>query len=707
MLKICLKILFLICFFLPIEAKIKFSTNQSGLSFPKSSSKLILEAPMLGVTGKISFKDDDPSRVTSTNSLNVITFDNGMTGTTGNEFGYSGTIEPTGTDLYTLRTDQVIDVTDKIISQTIRIMPSYSAFIKGSPTFTNPIQMGTGSSLDLGITTPLTKPLAVEGSNTVKLSKSLKMDFGVPLNTGTLSTLNLNGFEFSFNNALSNISSIIGQGTVNFIKGRYLIDNTLTFSGLVDVSGQSSTLALGSGKSINFGPGLHDLFDVEITDLGGTSKIGVDQGGTLFLSSVTLRLKEDLILSNLGEIVILDSECKIIPNGHSIKLDHGTHLVIDGTTLFYEPASVFDGNPISVINSGSGPGILTLLNNGKILSTKYGLSIQDTLEVGAANFSALSNFYLTSNSKLKFLNSNTLTNKAITFSGNGYFIQFPPKFTGATLFEIAGNTALMLENVTLMDFNPESVLFADSNSSLTFGNNCTVHLSSDQRLTSTFPWIFTGNSYIDGNGKTITLASSQVLKVKNNAILCIKNCNIKTENLNAFLSLDDASKIIFQNCTLSINQNGLNLSTGNFSVKDRLEIFGADTASISGLATLTFSSKGNLAVESQSSLTLNKGVIFDYRANPAGNGHNTAATKRHFLLTDPSSTLHLNGCSLVSTQTALAFDVGTIFVHDLVPFKIDPSLGSEAEFGTALSVNVLAGGCLDVDGPLRYVPTTL
>lgn len=698
--------LFLLSFCWPINAKIKFSTNQSGLSFPKSSSKLILEAPILGVTGKISFKDDDPNRVTSTSPLNVITFDNGMTGTTGNEFGYSGTIEPTGTDLYTLRTDQVVDVTDKIITQTIRIMPGYSAFIKGSPTFTNAIQMGTGSSLDLGITTPLTKPLAVEGSNTVKLSKSLKMDFGVPLNTGTLSTLNLNGFEFSFNNALSDISSIIGQGTVNFIKGRYFLDNTLTFSGLVDVGGQGSTLTLGSGKSINFGPGLHDLFDVEIADLGASSKIGVDSQGTLFLSNVTLRLKDDLILSNLGEIVILDSECKIIPNGHTIKLDQGTHLIIDGTTLFYEPLGVFDGNPISVINSGSGPGVLSLLNNGKIISTKYGLSIQDTLEVAATSFSALSNFYLTSTSKLRFLNSNISVNKTMTYSGNGYFIQFPPKFTGATLLEIAGNTALTLENVTLMDFNPESVLFSDSNSSLTFGNSCTVSLSADQSLRSTFPWVFTGNSCIDGNGKTITLSNSQVLKVKNSAVLSIKNCNIKTENLSAFFSLDDTSKICFQNCTLSINQSGLNLSTGNFSVKGSLEVFGADTASVSGLATLTFSSKGNLVVESQSNLTLNKGIIFDYRANPASNGNNTAATKRHFLLTDPSSKLHLNGCSLVSTQTALALDFGTVFVHDLVPFKIDSTPGSEAEFGTALSVNVLAGGCLDVDGPLRYVPTT-
>lgn len=688
-----------------LHSKFKFSTNQSGMTFPKSDSKLILEAPMLGVTGKISFKDNDPNRLTSTSPLNVITFDGGLTGTTGNEFEYSGTIEPSGTDLYTLRTNEVLEVNDKTVSQIIRVMPGYSAFIKGSPTFSNSIQMGANSSLDLGITTPLTKPISTEGSNTIKLSKSLKMDLGVPLNTGTLATLDLNGFEFSLNGAFSNISSIVGQGTVNFIKGRYLLDNSMTFSGLVDVNGQGSTVALQPTKSINFGPGIHDLIDVEITDLGGTSLINVDPSGTLFLSNVTLRLKDDLILSNLGEIVVLDSECKIIPNGYSIKLDHGTHLVIDGVTLFYEPAGVYDGNPIQVINSGSGPGVLSLLNNGKIMSTKYGFSLQAPLEIGQTGLSMQSNFQLTSSSKLKFSNSNVALPKTITYSGNGYFIQFPPKFAGTTLLEIAGNTALTLENVTLRDFNPESVLLTDSNSSITFGNNCTVHLSSNQTLTSAFPWTFSGNSFIDGNGKTLTLTNAQVLRVKNGGTLNIKNCNIKTENASTFVSLDDISRVKFENCTLWINQSGLNLSSGNFSVVGALEVFGADTTSISGQATLSFSSKGNFVVENRSNLTFNKGLIFQYCANPANDGLNTRSTKRHFLLTDPSSTLHLNGCSLISTQTALALDFGTIFVHDLVPFKIDTTSGCEAEFGTALSVNILAGGCLDVDGPLRYVQT--
>lgn len=690
----------------PLFAGVKFSNTQSGITFPKDESKLILEAPILNVTGKISFKDDDPSHLEGVGPLDVITFDNGITGTIGQEYTFSGAIEPLQGDKFTLRDNEVMDVTNKEITHVVRVMHGQVSEVKGSPIFRHPLEIGIGGTLNLGMTGIMHQPIAAEGTNVVNLTQSLRMSLGIPVNTGTIDVLNLGGFELFLNNSLSDITSYEGAGTVHFMRGHYQINQAFNFNGTVDVNGQESTLEFDTGGSMNFGPGLHDLTDIDLKNISTTQPIFVDPAGTVFLSDAVIRLDSDVTLSGQGEIVVLGENCKIVANGYKFQVDEGTKLTVDGVTLLYEPLSPFDDNPIEAVDLGSGPGIIDLLNGGRIESVHHGLSIQDHLNVTDALLVAKSNFYLTETSKLTFVNENVLVNKPITYDSDGYFINFPPRFTGDQLLIVEGNVALTLQNVSIKDFNAQTVSLVDANSTIEFGQDSTVSISSDQDITAAFPWVFSGDSLIDGGGKTINLKAASTIQVKNGATLTINNAHIKTEDIGAFASLDDTSNICFQDCIITIDKSGLDLATGNYLAKGLVQVFGADKTDVTGSTTLSFSSKGTMTVSSHSELTLNRGVVFEYKADPTDDGINTSATKRHFKLIDPSAKMHLNGCSLVSTQTGFALDFGTVFVSDVVKFTIDTTAAAEAEFGTDLLVEVLAGGCLDVDGPLRYISTT-
>ncbi len=687
-------------------ARIRFSSKDSGISFAQDNSKLLLSAPILGVTGKITFKDNDPNRVQGDTALDVITFDNGITGTTQQTFKISGTLEPTGVDLVTLRAGESLEIHEQLVMQTVRVVNGFEASITGSPVFTTPVQMGPGAILDLGILNPLTQPLAVEGSNTLKLLSNLTMGLGVSLSNTALSVLNLNGFEFFWNNALSAITSYQGAGTVHFLQGSYLVNSNLNFDGTLNVAGHGSSLLFSPGNSISFGPGLHDLFNIDLKGLDLNATFSVNPLGTVFLSNVTIELAGDLTLANQGQIVVLGNNCKIIPNGHTIRLAGSTQLVVDGVDLLYTPKNPFDPNPFQTVNLGSGSGSIELLNNGRIISTNFGLSIQDNLTVTASSVTATSNWQLTNTSRLVFANATPSVNKPIVYNGGGFYIQFPTGSSTSDLLEIGDNIALTLQNLILKDFNPASISFIGSNSTLQFGTGTELQLSSDKDITSAFKWIFSGNSSIDAAGKTITLKNSGVLEVTNNAALLISNANIKIENPDAIQCLTDLSTVSFQNCSITLNKDGLNLSTGNTCIKGLVQLFGANETDVLGSATLSFSSKGNLLISSHSELIFNRGIVFQYKADPANDGTNTAATKRHFRLSDPSAKLNLNGCCLVSTQTALALDFGTVYVKDRVPFMIDPTPGCEAEFGTDLLVEILVDGFLDVQGPLRYKPST-
>lgn len=700
-------ILFLCCvLFNFASTKIRFSNKESGISFGQNNSKLILQAPILNVNGKITFKDNDPNRVQGSTPLDVITFDQGMTGTSGREFKISGTFDPLSTDLLRLRTNESIEIYGQTVSQTVIIEESCEAGIYGSPIFASPVQMRINSTLNLGISSSLSQPISSISGNILRLKESLKMGLNVPLNTGTLNIFNLNGFEFFCNNALSAVNSYEGIGTVHFLTGSYIVNHNLNFNGTVDVAGQNSSLTFSPGKSISFGAGMHDLFDIELKGLDTTSTFSVNAAGSVFLSGVKLNLDGDVTLAGQGNIVVLGPNCKIIPNGHKLRLANGTRLVVDGVDLFYEPKNPFDASPLELINLGGGLGAIDLLNGGRIIATNYGLSIQDNLTVAGSSTTATSNWQLTSTSKLIFANSTPLVHKNITYNGAGFYIQFPPGTTVADFLEIGSNTKLTFQNVTLKDFNPETILLTDVNSSVEFGQNTQIQLAADQNLATAFKWIFSGNSTLDAAGKTLVLKNANVLQVKNNATLVIANANIKIEHPDAIACLTDASTVCLQNSTITLNKDGLNLASGNTQVKGSVAFFGANENLVQGSATLSFSSKGNFTVEPHSELTFNRGTIFEYKANPANNGSNTAATKRHFILNGPSAKLNLNGCSLISTQTAFAIDFGTIYVTDNVLFTIDPSPGCDAEFGTDLLVEVLAGGCLDINGPLRYITTT-
>ena len=218
-----------------------------------------------------------------------------------------------------------------------------------------------------------------------------------------------------------------------------------------------------------------------------------------------------------------------------------------------------------------------------------------------------------------------------------------------------------------------------------------TQLTINSNVTLDAPLNFYGTCLIDTQGNKLTLGSQGEILVTDAGTLTIKNASINgLKNTNMTCEQNGAS-ITLENCSLYLSNN-FEFNTGSI-------IFDNDVA-ISGTTQFTYSSPSQSTINSKSCLHLNPGVIFSY--TPSNNNRDL------LYMTDNTSQLFLDSCTLHSSTAGLRLTNGTLFIDNQVFFNSDGASASEAIclgngiIDNDINVQILADATLNISGPLEY-----
>lgn len=188
-----------------------------------------------------------------------------------------------------------------------------------------------------------------------------------------------------------------------------------------------------------------------------------------------------------------------------------------------------------------------------------------------------------------------------------------------------------------------------------------------------------GNCVIDCAGKSISLTDNGSMTVASGACVTFKNAILKGLKTSNFSCQDNTASIIFQNAEICLSHD-VNFSNGSI-------LFDQDV-SLTGTNQFTYSSVMASTIASQAKLTFDKNVMFYYAPAIADGGL--------FYMTDKTSSLYLDGCTLKSTETRLQLSHGRLFLDNLVTFS--GVISGDGTVDGELYITICSGAWLNVYG---------
>lgn len=690
----------------PVLPKFRFGNKTSSIELSDSNSFLVLGQQVTGFNGTLKLADDAQGRV----SGQGIVFQDGILCTqnvAGSDVTISGTYSTAAGEEIDLQNNGIFNVAlQKTINKKIKIPAGCSASVIGFPIFDQSIDLADQTcELKLGIKTPLNRDINLNGGTITLVDNLTKTADSKFAGTGTINVnnykLTLSGGQFS-----SGKITLVGAQDLE-LSANLVVNSELNFnSGSANPSvliGDSFIAQFQTGGffSLNSGQQLicSETFFKGLGNYPNYGFFSMPPTSTTVFQNSTLELTGNYTHSN-GTILFKGDRCKIISNGYTFTTT-GTAawICVDGVPLEYDSLAGIDSNPF-VFTAESSQKIFS--NGGTIRSTLAASGDIASLIIDNALATFITEFTLSNANTITFSNTTPATPKPMTLNFSGQNLYFPSQ--GSSLFNLESNVQLTTSNIILFNFNKNAISYGDSNATLSFGSGTQIRLFDDVLLSSgDKPWNFSGNGQICGCGTTIILDGSNLLTVGSSSTLTLRNLRIFCKNVDSLACLDQSSKIVLENCTIVVGAAGLEFSKGNIDINGFVQVVGGDATTIETPASLTFSAQGLFRVLTQSKLKINQGIEFVYKADPANNGTNTSATKRHFLLIDPTSTLQLDGASLHSTTTAFALDYGRLVIEDKVNFIVDGTDAQSAEIGSAVEVCVKTGAVFEVEGIIKYI----
>jgi hypothetical protein len=694
----------------------KFNSQSSTLQLSGPLAKIILSTPITSFDGTLKVIDKIQGSIVGTTTSDILTFSNAVYLSDNNGRAYiSAKFSPSGSDTIVLSSGHSIEFQNGTVVENL-LIDGLGSSIFGQPTFSGSITLAdVATDLTIAIQSKLNQSITLNGGKII-LGDNLCLQKDVfLLGNGVV---DFNGKSLNLPEALDNTwtNTITFENTSSLnLSGYTKLSGTWIFNGETDAGnlvGSGNILDISNGGTIVVGAGqrlyISDLIIKGLGSLGGT--ILINPTGKLYLSNVTIELAGSYYLES-GEVIVQGSNSVVIvQNDYSFQIKNSGELTIDGVALLYELIGSPTTNLVPVRSSSGG--VINYLNYGIVKSIFYQgdtLSPQGNVLFGSVNFiqDSLfpSSYILNPTSQLFFINENTANPKTIEIDGQGFFVEF--NYGIGQYITIEENVTVRFKNILFKDFDPALINFEGSGSTrgkIIFEDNVVLRFNKDLEL-SFEKLVFEGNAIIQGSNTTLYLNAEDVLTENlPSKSLTIKNQKIVFGNASAMKCLDDNSKIILQDTSLIMNEAGCNFEKGYLDVKNEVIISGLGQGSITGTSTFAFTSKGILTIKPLSSLKICPDTTFFY--NPDTSLDLTSSdSKRHFLLTDCSSSLILDFCTIMSGSMGLAFDFGRMLVDGKTIFKMQYQSGSELELGTALLVELAAGAALDFDGTVIYNDT--
>lgn len=702
-------IILLFTLFQSLNPALTFASKTSSIVLKNTASKLNLKYPLLNVSGVLDIGNSSLDTAIIQETANDYIQLNGgriKEGTLNNKKKITGKVL-TGAfkkicldGSAELNVQEDIDVPVEIVSTGNKII--------GSPNFLQEITLADANAeLEIGINNTLSKNINLNGG-TLKLTKDLALQDNIHINGN--GTINVN--DLSFMLPVKDDSPWTGE--IDFINAndvtlrRYTkLTGKWSFSSSTnELHGWGHVLDISGGGTlyIDNNDDLH-IANTHIKGLGdGKGKLEFGNGNSkVFLSFCTLELDGSWTYDE-GEIIVHGDNCKIIcRNKEKIIVNNNAKFTIDGVALLYENMTMAAAGAVPITTTNGG--IFSKINSGVVRSAVANATQESTnFDSDDTENQSASNIDLTSGSNMLFSNSNTSVAKSVNFDGQGNSINFGETTTQP--LAISDNVTLNVSSTVLNNFDPAKIDFQGSGGTqgkMVIGDNVTIKTSKNINF-NTSQISFAGNATIEGTGSNIVEVDSQKMLLSGGKKLTLKGMVVKANAIDSLRCQDDNSTFEFQKTDLVLTSSGLSFNTGSLEINGDVKILGLDETGSTSASEFRFTSKKKLTIKPGGTLTIDRLTKFDYNPNTTEDA-NSSEQKRHLVFQDPSSALISNGAT-IKTGPGLALDHGNFIINGKTKFEIENTAGKELELGSALQINIGSGASLEVNGPVKYVPTT-
>ncbi len=473
------------------------------------------------------------------------------------------------------------------------------------------------------------------------------------INLGVTDRTNSNAFAYGIKN---NSNAII---KLNQITGELSINNSNAIVSWIK-STSNSVVSLDSRET--------NLENTVRTDSNAFAYgIRNNSNAIVYLNQIT----GELSIHNSNAIIALNNTVRTDSNAFAYGIRNNSNAIVYLNQITGE-LSIHNSNAIVKINAEmitiNGPGVT---------------------QISTPTYTMLYDIYLSTDHTLNIANSCVL-------DGNGHMINFAKD--SPNIFTTGMNSNVILNNVVLKNFDDSSVQLG-AGATLTFGDGCRIDLADEQ--TMSMPWIFSGNSAINGYGNPLDLGT-QSIQIMQSGTLAIENLLLSGLVDNNVRCLGPNANITFKNDTLQITGD-YSFTAGSLIFQDEVEIKSNNELSLSN--EFIYASDQISTINSYSRLKLDYGVFFYYAPS--------VVSRNLIAMQDISSELYLNGCALATSSVGMCLIKGTLTVdsdNQLIDvlFGTPTSLAQSICFGDGfaaddLAINILPGGQLDItNGILDY-----
>lgn len=258
------------------------------------------------------------------------------------------------------------------------------------------------------------------------------------------------------------------------------------------------------------------------------------------------------------------------------------------------------------------------------------------------------------------------------------------------VFTINPGLNVVLKNIVLRDFSDDAISLG-AGSTLTFGDGTVIELAKNETLSRN--WIFSGTACLNGLGNILDLGFFN-LQILQPGRLVMQDLFVKSMRANNIRCVGDKGSLTIRNTELFMSSN-YTLSVGGMLFEQEVIVTGTNIFSYETGQTSTISTNATLFLDANST--------FSYAPKRRINRDLIA-------MTDVSSRLFANGCTMKSTTTGMRLTKGTLVVDGKVTMQNSgaTALSQGISFGNGtaandLTIKVLGGAKLELtSGILVY-----
>ncbi len=736
-----------------VDAAFVFSNGDSRLRFAQGSSKFFVDTSITGFNGTLELLDASSTRVNPNAGVaTTITFASGFLEQGTASAMLTGVYDPASTDTIKLQGSHRLRALPGTLLPAINISGSSNS-IEGSPLFTGAIVLtDLNTSVTFALQNKLNASITMNDgtivlgdhlalNDNVKFNGSGNVDFGLrnlvlpgrdTTWTSTLYMVNAAALELAAPFKLSGTwwfgpagaAGVQGKASRSVIDGHGAVLDMSTCGTIVVRA--AHTLEISNCVIKGLGT------DSSTGNLGGSNNgygffVMEDFNSTVSFNNCTIILNSNYTLTQ-GTFCFYGAPSFVECNNYSFSADNhyvNAAIKIDGTSVMYDTLTSPD---TSNIIQPDGVSVISV-NGGSV----KGKDVLGAFYIDNPFYQQLRNESFSGLNRVLNFRGNNASN--MTWNGGGCAISFARGTGQAGSLVVAAGKTVTLENVVLKDFSSACCTIG-AGGSLVFGNGVTIELGTNEDLSMT--WSFTGQttaSMIRGVGNVLNLgnlgASNFVglavgapagavtgavtlwlndVRVTGltGAVNSVANSYRSTASYiasrNLIRCINNTDIISMRNSELNLAGN-YTLSTGSINIYNDVAIKGKGFK-------FSFSSNGTLAIQSASTLMIDRNVTFSYDSSGIGASGDprylaaSATCKDQLTMADQTSRLFLNGCTFYGTLTSPRLQTGVLVVSDRVVMQSEGTVDANSivlSDAGSLRVEVLSGAVLDVFGALSYI----